>query len=250
MNIELLLEHPYDVALAAPQMEETESPGLQADVLEAAITATAFDRQRLEDAHFFAQSCISSPLSLMETIYQMQDRRAAINILAKRHTVNWTDSEYHISNRDPRLVWNTNSHYIDMLVCVSRDIGLSLLIPNERNHAFTFQFDFSKPYRQFSPKFAKLGFDAKSSFLWIGKSTSHEDVFVAWAPIASLTSEGDQVDVGLCTGKTQLSDEHYRLTVMFFAFVMEKLGRRGIWVKDRYPSLKERDEFEAASNIL
>ena len=115
-----------------------------------------------------------------------------------------------------------------MLVCVSRDIGLAVLIPSQRYHSFTFNFDFKQLHRQFSAKFAKLGFDAKSSFLFIGKSNTHDDVFIAWAPIESLHGQEERVEVGLCTGKTTLNQVHYRMTIIFFAYVLEKLGRRGV----------------------
>lgn len=245
------LEHPFDVALAAPELEETEFPALQSDLLEAALTTSIYNRRSLVDSEFFNQECQSQPLSYMERLYQRNDRRGAIEFLFKRHNIDWATSEHHISNKDPRIVWSNRDHYIDMLVCVSRDIGLSILLPNERDHTFTFEFKFDCRHRQFSAKFAKLGFDAKSSFLWIGKSTSHDDVFVAWAPIASLTAEGDDVEVGLSTGKTQLSLKHYRITVMFFAFVMALLPEsRGLWVSEEYPDLDDDNAFEEASNIL
>jgi len=206
------LSHPFDLALPPPALEETECPARQADLLEAAITTSALNRQRVDDAEFFSQPSSSRRLSHYRDIYQRSDRHSAINLLTRRQKIDWSSSDYHISNQDHRLLWGIPHQYLDMIVCVSRDIGLGILLPNERNHTFTFQFDFQQPHRQFSAKFAKLGFDAKSSFLWVGKSPSHDDVFVAWAPIESLTEAGDQVEVGLCTGKTNLSQEHYRIT--------------------------------------
>jgi hypothetical protein len=249
MDPTLLLEHPFDLSLPAPQLEESDCPP-QSDLLEAAITSAAFARQRSLDSNFFIQPCTSIPLSVMEKIYTAQDRQAAIKMLGKRQKIDWTTSEYHISNTNPMLTWNTDENYIDMLVCVSTNIGLSILFPTQRDHTYTVKFDFRQSFRPFSAKFAKLGFDAKSSFLWIGKSTSHEDIFIAWAPVGSLTNDGEQVEVGLCTGNTLLSEQHYRLTVMFFAFVMNKLAHRGLWLDTPYPSLHDKDEFKNASNIL
>jgi hypothetical protein len=249
MDLTLLLEHPFDLSLAAPQLEDSDCPH-QSDLIEAATTSTAFAQQRL-DSNFFIQPCTSLSLSVMEKIYNKQDRQAAITMLGKRHKIDWTTSEYHVLNTNPMLTWNADQNYIDMLVCVSTNIGLSILLPTQRDHTYNVKFDFRNRYRPFSAKFAKLGFDAKSSFLWVGKSTSHEDIFIAWAPSESLTNEGEEVEVGLCTGNTQLSAEHFRLTVMFFAFVMEKLGHRGLWVSTKYPALDEKSkpEFDNASNI-
>jgi hypothetical protein len=242
------LQHPYDLALAAPGLEETEFPAHQTDLLEAAITTAAHNRQGiLSNVEFFTQPCATTGLEYMEKIYQRNNRRSAIELLTHRHKVDWAKSSYHISNKDPNVVWSTPHHYIDMLVCVSKDIGLKILLPNGRHHTFTFEFKFDRPHREFSAKFAKLGFDAKSSFLWVGKSISHDDVFIAWAPIEE---NGDEVKVGLATGTTKLSVEHYRMTVMFFAFAFEMLGERGLYVAERYPALDDNDEFVAASNIL
>jgi hypothetical protein len=245
------LEHPFDVALAAPELEETECPALQSDLLEAALTTSLYNQRRLTDAEFFNQECRTYSLANMQKIYDRNDKPSAIQLLSKRHKIDWVTSQFHISNQNPLVVWSNPDHYIDMLVFVSRDIGLSILLPNERDIAFTFQFDFTNRQRQFSAKFAKLGFDAKSSFLWVGKSNSHDDVFVAWAPIDSLVENGEEVEVGLSTGKTELSLKHYRITIMFFAFVMSKLeDTRGLWIEETYPDLDNKDEFEYATNFL
>lgn len=245
------LHHPFDLALPAPELGEIESPAPQSELLEAAISTAAYYQNMTRDANFFAQSCKTQTLAFMETNFQRDDRKSAINLLTKRHKIDWTASNHHITNKHPNLSWSNPDHYIDMVVCVSKDIGVSILLPKERDHTFTFQFDFTKSSRQFSAKFAKLGFDAKSSFLWVGRSSSHDNVFIAWAPTESLTGDGEQVKVGLCTGYTDLSDEHYRITVMFFAFVLEKLqSRRGLCVFEEYPPLDDKDQFSDASNIL
>jgi hypothetical protein len=244
------LQHPFDLALPAPELEETESPALNSELLEAAITTFARNRQRQSDAEFFTQTCNSRQVSYLKDLYQNDDRRAAIDLLSRRQKVDWMNSPYNISIQDPMLVWNIAHHHIDMIVCVSRDIGLSIILPNVRDHTFTFSFNFTERYRQFSAKFAKLGFDAKSSFLWVGKLPSHDDVFIAWAPIDSLTGDEDEIEVGLCTGNTTLSDTHYRITLMFFAFVMSDLGERGVWISEEYPSLDDMDEILSATNIL
>ena len=247
------LDHPFDLAHAPPQLEESECPALQSDLLEAAITSSDFNPLATSAEDFFNQQCTSRPLAYFRNIYETDNRQSAIDLLTKRNKINWVNSNYHISNKDTRLVWSNPNHYVDLLVCVARDIGLGILLPNERDHTFTFEFDFTSPYRQFSAKFAKLGFDAKSSFLWVGRSTSHDDVFIAWAPINSLTTGvGEQVEVGLSTGKTTLSQRHYRITVMFFAFVLNELGERGIWLVEPYPNIEEDNEdvIMNASNIL
>ena len=245
---DLRLQHPFDIALPVPELEERECPALQSDLLEAAIITS--NQYRLGNDDFRSQPCISRPLDYYRDLYERRDRQTAINHLNKRQNIDWRTSSLHVSNTDPRLTWSIDEHYLDMLVCVSEDIGLAILLPNDRDHTFTFSFDFKQRHRQFSAKFAKLGFDAKSSFLYIGKSTSHDDVFIAWATVESLLEEGERVEVGLCTGKTTLSQDHYRITVMFFAYALTKLGQRGVWVHNRYPDLEDEKEFSDASNIL
>ena len=243
------LDHPFDIALAEPTLEEVECPASQRDLLDAAL---ANNNRKSSHDDFFSQPCISRPLSYMETIFNQNNRRAAMEILGRRHQIQWKNSEYHVSNQHPNLTWNMNHHYIDMVVFVSTGIGLSILLPNERDHAFAFQFHFEQPHRKFSAKFAKLGFDARGSFLWVGKCGGCEDVFIAWATIESLggNGPGEDVGVGLASGPTQLSVQHYRITVVFFAFVFEKLGERGIWLFEEYPDLNDEEAFKGASNIL
>lgn len=245
-----MINHPYDVALPHPALEDSDSPASQSDLHEATLTNAPYDRTGDED-NFYQQPRITRDLSFMEGTFSRGNRRTAMEILAKRHEIEWRNSEYHVRADDPMLTWQVDQHYIDMTICVARGLGLRMLLPNTRDHDFSFDFDFRQKHIRFSAKFAKLGFDPKASFLWIGRSRS-EDVFIAWAPNDTVyTESSDDTNTGRASdGSTRLNDKHYFITVMLFAFMIKKLGHRGIWVDEEYPELDDEQNVQDATNIL
>ena len=123
------IQHPFDIALPVPELEETECPTLQLDLLEAVIITS--NQYRLGNDDVRSQPCISRPLDYHRDFYERRDRQAIINHLGKHQNIDWRISSFHVSNTDLCLTWSIDEHYLDMLVCVSEDIGLAILFPNE-----------------------------------------------------------------------------------------------------------------------
>jgi len=108
------LEHPFDVGLAPPKLEEIECPGSQADVLEAALMNTGYN-QNLTVDDFYSQTCCSRRLAFMERMFKDQDRGAAMQMLSKRHQIDWKTSDYHVSNQDAKLTWSATRQFVAVI---------------------------------------------------------------------------------------------------------------------------------------
>ena len=251
-------EHAFDIAIPHPALHDVASTASQSDILEAVLNAAPYNStHNVNDTPetFFAKPRITRDLNFISSAFHRGDRRTAIECLAKRHQIDWKSSEHVIANDNPMLSWSVHQHHIDMTVFVAKGLGLGLIIPPIRDHDFLFEFDFSQRQRTFSPKFARLGFDPENACLWIGHYYSAQ-TYIAWAPNDALPSSPhyneslDRINVSRDSRATTLATIHYRITVMFFAFVIEKLGLRGITVFDEYPDVQVDAEFKHASNIL
>ena len=86
--------------------------------------------------------------------------------------------------------------------------------------------------------------------LWIGRSALGEDAWIAWVPTNALDASDE--DIGLGSGKedTTLSQKHYRMTVMFLAAMLCRIGHRDIIVPTQYPNVTDDDEYEHATNLM
>jgi hypothetical protein len=171
-----------------------------------------------------------------------------MDLLSKRMTVDYRSSDDFTTSKDAQnLAWDISQHYLDMMICVGAGLGLGPIIPNQEvNSLYQVDLDFSRRHRAFHAKYCKLGFCPKESMLWIGKTPSTEDIWVAWVP----NDESDQNDEEEESGNTILSERHYRATVMFFAKMLSQIPYRDLFVEDDYPDLTDKHDFEMASNIM
>jgi hypothetical protein len=117
-------------------------------------------------------------------------------------------------------------------------------------HTYEFTLEMETNYRTFSAKFAKLGFDPTGAMLWVGRSPSAEDVWLAWAPTDSLSIDCEDVPPGTCRGSTNLSTRHYRMSTMFMASMLKAIGYRDVAVTNPYPELDDEHNVHAATNFL
>jgi len=234
------LEHIHDNLL-----DLREDTATQNEVFQAVINNPLHCTEK--PTKLFDQAAIPLSLDSLAKISNDQHKQRAIELLRKRHELTWKDSRYCIPATEPSLTWNFTQHYIDMVVCVGRGLGLSMILPPERPHMYEFNCDFRRPQRGFAAKFAQLGFDAKGSLLWIGRCGG-EDVWIGWAPTDSLRGESD-VEPGTMSGATNLRTEHYRLTVLFFAHVIVQVGHRGVTLFTPYPDLKSEEAFNNSTDV-
>jgi hypothetical protein len=247
-NNENTLQVPFDVALPPPNLQTDDAPN-QSIALTAALFGHDIDHDgenRFED-----QRRRRRPLSYFQQMYEHKQTYQALHLLSNRTEVDFLGSPHITRNDDEDLAWNVDRHFLDLMICVGNGLGLGALLPNlQVHHNYEMTLDLKQPYRSFSAKFAKLGFDPQGCMQWIGRSPASEDVWLAWIPRASLVEGCEDVPVGTCSGNTQLKTSHYRMSVMFLAKMLRDIGVQDILVWEDYPSLDDDTEFQMATNIM
>jgi hypothetical protein len=198
---------------------------------------------------FFDQPKRTLRLDHVREIYRKQNKAAALDLLRRRHDIDWLSSRHHIPVTDSNLVWSFYDHYVDSIVCVSMEPGLTTLIPPDRDHSFLLSLKFDQHQRALSPKYCKFGFDPQGSALYLGKY-GEEQVWVAWATTESLTGADDSPEPCTPSGSTVMNVRHYGMTILFFAAMIEKLADRGIYITRKYPtSLTSITDIDAVTNL-
>jgi hypothetical protein len=238
----------FDVA-ATPSHLDAEDGLDQSVALQAACLRNAL--QQDEADRFHSRTRKRRPLSYFADVYAKKDGFRALRTLTQRTEINFEDSEYVTRHTDESLAWAVETHFLDLQICVGDGLGLAAMLPNVgTHHALEFRLELRHRTRRFQAKYAKLGFDPTNSMLWIGRSSSGEDAWLAWVP--SELNDGDDEDVAVGSGKedTMLQEKHYRMTVMFFATMLQRIGHRDIIVNNEYPSLTDEMEFKYATNIM
>ena len=189
-------------------------------------------------------------MEIKETFMRRQTSKA-INQLNARCKIK-IDREMQIPNNDQNIYWGLREHRLDYLLTVSAEIGLWAATPNvNTDHNYILSMELNKPYRDFKGKYGKLGFDPKGRILHIGKSKNN-DVWLAMAPLSFFDESEETAPAGHVTGDTRLSTKHYRMIVIFFAYLLSKLNDRGFTCLDMYGiSLTDIDPyFSIYTNIL
>lgn len=215
----------------------------QSQAMEAVLFAGKRDLD--EDRGFFEQRSERKPLAYFQGIYEARNIAAAIKLLSKRSQVDYDLPAYRTPSDSDEVSWKVERHFVDMMVCVGREIGLGVTLPNQNVDSFySVDMDFSKQSKRFRAKNVKLGFNPSGRMLWIGKMPSGDDIWVAWKPKHCEDGEEEEKWTSSC-----LPNKHYRVSFMFFAFLLKKIGYRDIVVHDRYPDLSSDDDFLAATNL-
>ena len=207
--------------------------------------------QQEETDRFHSQIRKRRPLSFFADVYNTKDSARSLKTLTQRTEISLNGSEYVTDHMDSSLAWTVDSHYLDLHICVGDGLGLAAMLPNiGTHHALEFRLELRYQTRRFQAKYAKLGFNPTHCMLWIGRSSLGEDAWLAWVPAND--GEENEENVGLGSGKedTTLSEKQYRMTVMFLALMLERIGYRDINVTDSYPDLDNGMEFKFATNLL
>lgn len=235
-------DHPFDLSLIPNNLEATDAL-CQSIALEAAIFAQKADAD--EDARFFEQEVAFTSLKYFRDLYDRNDTAAATKLLTHRVRVNFDDGEFITPSNSPNVSWSVDRHFVDMLVFVGKGIGIGAILPNQTvNGFYSITMDFNHQAKEFKAKKVKLGFRSAGSMLWIGKMPSTDDIWIAWIP------KSDKHDQDNGGSSSCLSERHYRITVMFFAFVVSQIGYRDTIIHTPYPDLENANDFKQASNLL
>lgn len=239
-----LLNAPFDLAVPPETLLVTDCPGQHA-ALQAVSCAPDSDTD--ESSKFFNEPQHSKSLNYFKQLYDNRQSHTARGLLTKRIRVEFRSPAYTTPSDSNTIAWDMNRHYLDMMVCVGKGLGLGALIPNQHaNSMYEIHLEFKQRIRNFHTKYARLGFNPRGSMLWIGKTPSSEDIWIAWVPETVIDGEDEDIE----EGNTSLAERHYRATVMFFAAMLSAIGYRDIIVSEQYPDLTSQEDFVNASNIL
>ena len=144
-----------------------------------------------------------------------------------------TSTAYITDPDDPNLIWSVDNFFVDMLVCVGRDIGLGPLLPSSNiDCTFEFELEPTRRSREFKAKHAHLGFNPTESMLWAGRTQHNEDVFFALVPRAP---EENEEDSSSRQRSSVMPELRYRQFFMFLAYAVSQCTDRGIVVYDKFP---------------
>lgn len=243
------LEAPFDITLAPPNLTSDDAPD-QYVALASALTAPHSDEG--DETHGFFDARVQTiNLTRLEDWYKGKQSAAAISALNGQREIIYGDTHTYESD-DKELGWTADRSFLDLMVCVGRDIGLGAMLPNlEATHNYEFTLNLGSPFRQFTAKHIKLGFDPTGSMLWIGRSPSGEDVWLAFVKLEDLeTEEEDLIRPKRSGSSTCLNTHQYRCTVMFLAYVLNHISFMDATVHDTYPDVTDKADFTFATNIL
>lgn len=239
----ILLNQPFDLSLTPENLLTDDAPD-QASALQAVLYTPQSDSD--DNNRFFTQQPITKSLSYLRRLYENNNPQAALDLLSKRTNISFRSPSFTTPADDNSLSWRSSHHYLDMMVCVGNGLGLGAILPNQNiNSMFEIRLDFSHPQKRFKAKYAQLGFNPYASMLWIGRSPSSEDIWIAWIP-----HHNDHNDSDSNNTNTSLSTKHYRITIMLFASLLSAIGYRDIIIHNPYPPLDSQDDFLQATNLL
>lgn len=234
---------PFDIGLT-PDALVSDDPASQEQVFQAAVFNADLDED--EEDSFNAQPKHTRKLEYYKGMYDRQDRTRAVTSLDQRAEIKFRNSPFVTPASNPNLAWMPHAHYLDLMIFVGDGLGLGALIPNLQVHQnYEMTIDLSQPYRTFSTKFAKLGFDPTGCIQFIGRSPASEDVWLAWTPRIYTNDE----TIVESKKSTAMSTRRSRLSFMFLVTMLQEIGARDVLVLTKYPKVDDDDEFRNATRI-
>ena len=237
------LPHPFDLSIV-PDNLQVEDALPQSVAQDAVLSAHLGDLE--ESARFYAQTPTIRSLNYLKRVYERNEKAKAYKLLSSRNRIHYEDPECVTPTDSLEVNWSIDRHYVDMLVCVGREIGLGAIIPNQQmNSLYAIQVDFRNRNKEFRAKHNRLGFDPTGCLLWMGKMPSGDDMWIAFVQESDDFEQDDIIPSSTC-----LSERRYRIALMFFAFVLSQCGYRDIIVHERYPDIERHNGIGEATNFL
>jgi hypothetical protein len=230
-----------------PEALQTEDSIQQEDVLSEIFKARQY--QTGQGRTFEKEQVFNVKISTLRRSYEKKDSHYAINLMRRRVRVE-LDARSTADSRDDDLMWHCTNFFLDYLMLVSADIGLHAILPNvQSDPGYNFRLQLNQPYRTFSAKFAKLGFDPKGRMLFIGFQ-GIDNVWLAMAPRRALRPDGEDIPVGTCTGPTMMATEHYLAMLAWLSHTLQETAISDVFLSVPYPDISSTFKFKIDSNIL
>ncbi|CCM06664.1 uncharacterized protein FIBRA_08949 [Fibroporia radiculosa] len=230
----------------------------QGEVLKVIYAVAARERDN-EDLERVWNNMPSSTVELKE-LQKMSERNSekdaakAMDLLRFKATLNISEDLVYVGEDRQKLEWQAKDHFVDFLMCVSRETGLDACIPNcPTDHTFVMQVDLQQRYRNFKAKHGELGFQSDGRMLYIGTTLS-SDVWIAFAPNGALAGDPDS-DAPFHAPKkdSRLTSSRSKAFLLFFATLLEEIQYGNIYVKPAFPYGPRNDfewELREATNVL
>jgi hypothetical protein len=238
----------FDVSHPPSHLRTEDHPSQDVTLTAALSLAATLENQA---DRFHHQPKKSRNLDDLANLFHRKDTRTALHLLTRRNDISLARSKYVDNNDNDDLSWQIHSHYLDLRVCIGSTLGLAALLPNMAiNHVLEFRLDLFQHSRKFGAKYAKLGFDPTHSMLWIGRSTTGENAWLAFVPVDCMGDDADDVPPSTGHEDTMMSEKNYCITIMFLAYALRKIGFRDITVTTRYPDITNNDEYHHATNAM
>jgi hypothetical protein len=179
----------------------------------------------------------SVKLSTLARTFEMRDKATAIKMLHRRINLR-LDSDLCYRSDDEMLAWDGSKHFLDFFLVVGGSIGLHALLPNKvADHTFSISLDLFLQYRQFRPKFGKLGFDPTGCMMALGTGPA-SDLWLGFCPRENMEDLNVANEAPMLNdkqhGDTRLSYPHFRMAVMFLAYALSQNPSLPIYVMHQY----------------
>ena len=155
---------PFDLS-TIPNNLEADNGFPQITALEAVLFAQKPDTD--EDVCFFEQPIISTSLHSFWCMHESRDMATAIKQLTCHMCIDFNNADFVTPSNSPDVSWTINHHFVNMLICVGKDMGIGTILPNQNVNLF---FNI------------KLGFQPTRSMLWISQMPSADNIWIAWVP--------------------------------------------------------------------
>lgn len=208
------------------------------------------------DTEFHAERCRTLSLSRFRQDYNDQNKASAMQHFNQRTRIVLDDGEV-LDPLDPTLVWLANTHFLDFLLIVPKDPGLSAIIPRDiTNHNYAFDFSLTQPHKVWSAKYGKLGFDPLRRMLFVGK-VGGQQAWLAmvpksfWNPELVLPTKYTHDEHNL--SKTVMPRGRYRRVVLMMAAMCAQARIQAITCTRRHPvNIDSTDRYiwSATTNIV
>ncbi|KAG2109802.1 hypothetical protein BD769DRAFT_1392421 [Suillus cothurnatus] len=238
-------ERHFDLA-DVPSVVEADDPLPQSDIYEG-----LFLRQEGVDASgptWEQAKTTTLKLSALARTFENNQAAAAIGLLHRKVKLS-IDPDLSPRSDDNMLMWDGSKHFLDFMLVVAGSMGCHAFLPNTvADHTFTITLDLRQSYRQFRPKYGKLGFDPTGSMMSIGTSASSE-LWFGFCPnanIEDLTVANEAPLLSEKHGDTRLSARHFRMAVMFLAYALSKIADLPIHVTHPYGPEDDIDAWRVA----
>jgi len=156
----------FDVSHPPLHLQVDDRPS-QDITLTAALSGTAAVENQAEWFHH--QGRKTRNLDDMVRIFDRRDTLLALKLLGQQNEITLSGSKHVDEHDDESLVWQVQSHYLDLRICMGCGLGLGGMLPNVGiHHVLEFCLDLHQRHHRFSAKYARLGFDPTNCMMFIG----------------------------------------------------------------------------------